>query len=777
MRKAKLAALVSATALVAGIKVSSADTLLFGTQADFGGSRFAPGGSSPLSGLFSPSGSYQVIQNPNPVPPGEIKQTNWLGFGSYNPATSGGGGGLVNPQDQYGDSIVFPNTSLGGVNYTANGIGNLDNYAPASGTGHTADAQLGTSYAGLTSPTGAMVIQGYTGGYDIVSTGEMLPDLPGTNTTSPAGEAFYKNLTSSTCIAYDITAPGGGTAPSSTYYETTFESYDSETLDSNKGFNVAGYMQANLNTTLANRDVNTYGTGSGFTIGNDDPGSFAVQHGSGAGSYWTVYLPYAFPTGYLASLNAATGNGGNPYAQFAIELNSGSDQVGDVTIDNIRTVSPTFAYANVSAGFIPSWNTAGMVNYNESAPNGDPTHGVLTQQGNWVGTVGGYGTPNGSGVSATFADLENGNTQVGLDTTQTLGVLNYNTLLYQYTLVPTSSVASTAGSLVFDNTVNAAPAQINDTNGGPASANYTQFIAVPVQLNSTTNVTVSRATDVLEITGAISGTGGLTMAGSGTLALDGSNTYSGGTSVSSGALLVLTSGALPSNKPVTITGGKVILSSSVTAGSQSASPPPTSSINLSSLAISSNGTLDLANNHIIINYGAAGGGDPIASISALIKSGFNGGAWTGTGITSSAAAANAGSYGIGYADSADAGNPAGLASGQIEIMYTLLGDANLDGKVNGADFAILATNFNKAVTGSSGWDQGDFNYDGKINGADFASLAGNFNKGASQSADAALTAFADANSLNLNVPEPATAGLGLLGAFGVLSRRRRSAKA
>ena len=42
-------------------------------------------------------------------------------------------------------------------------------------------------------------------------------------------------------------------------------------------------------------------------------------------------------------------------------------------------------------------------------------------------------------------------------------------------------------------------------------------------------------------------------------------------------------------------------------------------------------------------------------------------------------------------------------------MYTLLGDANLDGAVNGSDFAILATNFNKAV---SGWDAGDFNYDG-----------------------------------------------------------------
>jgi hypothetical protein len=52
---------------------------------------------------------------------------------------------------------------------------------------------------------------------------------------------------------------------------------------------------------------------------------------------------------------------------------------------------------------------------------------------------------------------------------------------------------------------------------------------------------------------------------------------------------------------------------------------------------------------------------------------------TPTGITSSAAQTNSTSYGIGYADFADANNPAGLSSGQIEIKYTLLGDANLDG--------------------------------------------------------------------------------------------------
>jgi hypothetical protein len=104
-------------------------------------------------------------------------------------------------------------------------------------------------------------------------------------------------------------------------------------------------------------------------------------------------------------------------------------------------------------------------------------------------------------------------------------------------------------------------------------------------------------------------------------------------------------------------------------------------------------------------------------------------------------------------------------------MYTLLGDANLDHKVNGTDFAILATNFNQAVTS---WDAGDFNYDFKANGSDFAELASNFNQGASQSDIAALESFAAANGLLASVPEPASTGLILLAGASWLTRRRRS---
>ena len=120
------------------------------------------------------------------------------------------------------------------------------------------------------------------------------------------------------------------------------------------------------------------------------------------------------------------------------------------------------------------------------------------------------------------------------------------------------------------------------------------------------------------------------------------------------------------------------LADNVTAGN----PLGSSNVTLGSLSISGNGTLDIGNNRVIIDYSSPAT-DPIASIAAWIKNGFYD--LSGPQILSSDIAADDAasglSYGIGYADGAD-GAVAGLPSGEIEIMFTLLGDANLDGQVN-----------------------------------------------------------------------------------------------
>jgi uncharacterized repeat protein (TIGR03803 family)/autotransporter-associated beta strand protein len=373
------------------------------------------------------------------------------------------------------------------------------------------------------------------------------------------------------------------------------------------------------------------------------------------------------------------------------------------------------------------------------------------------------------------------------------------------------TVFEVAPALTWNNSLGANPSDgktwdtvQNNWNNGSITTNYSDGNDVvfndenngnyDVTLDTTVNpasVTIN-ATGDYSITGSgtIGGTAALTNSGAGTLTLATANTYSGGTIVTNGKVTIEPTGSESSalaNGPLTITGGEVQLAKNVTEGSQSGSAP-TSNVTLTSLSISGNGTLDIGNNHIIITYGDDS--DPISTIVGYLQSGFNNGNWNGPGIVSSSIVAananpNAPQYGIGFSNGADQinGHPivSGLSSGQIEIKYTLLGDANLDGTVNGADFSILAANFGQGYTN---WDQGNFLFTPAVNGADFSALAHNFGQGdsgadvaISQTDIQALDAFALANNLTLPaigaVPEPAAAMLLLSTSVGTLLRRRR----
>ncbi|MBC7785040.1 MAG: autotransporter-associated beta strand repeat-containing protein, partial [Burkholderiales bacterium] len=309
-----------------------------------------------------------------------------------------------------------------------------------------------------------------------------------------------------------------------------------------------------------------------------------------------------------------------------------------------------------------------------------------------------------------------------------------------------------------------------DVGGVPTAitnANQKEFSAVTVMLGGAkvdTNGFDVGINNVLvhDATLGVTPDGGLLKSGTGTLSVGGVNTYTGPTSVTAGKLLTVN--GVKNRAAASISGNAVWevpingLALGVTA--VSSVTIPTSGANFA-------GTLELHDNDLIVDY--TGGSTSYASVLAKVKSGLPllGFGGNGTGITSAEVIAQgAGGVGLngtmlGVIDGGTSGGQVTSLSGftvpnpttSVLVKYTWRGDANLDGVVNGSDYALADTGFSG---GGTGWFYGDVNYDGVINGSDYALIDTGF------------------SSQTGPLPEPAMLSLLGLGAMSVLRRRRRA---
>jgi autotransporter-associated beta strand protein len=225
----------------------------------------------------------------------------------------------------------------------------------------------------------------------------------------------------------------------------------------------------------------------------------------------------------------------------------------------------------------------------------------------------------------------------------------------------------------------------------------------------------------------------------------------------------------------------------------------TPSVSIATSAGSFAGKLDLGSNDLDVTSAT------LAQVTAMVASGYHGGAWNGNGITSSAAAADSshltalgviindtganttGSntgiplYGVngGRATTFDGTTP---SDGDILVKYTYYGDCNLDGVVDGSDYSIIDSTYQMEhfvngvpATKIGGWYLGDFNYDGVVDGSDYTLMDNAFNQQSGQlgaNSEALLASATAQIGAGSSVPEPTSAGVVAAAAIAFLRRRR-----
>ena len=150
--------------------------------------------------------------------------------------------------------------------------------------------------------------------------------------------------------------------------------------------------------------------------------------------------------------------------------------------------------------------------------------------------------------------------------------------------------------------------------------------------------------------------------------------------------------------------------------------------------VASGTALDVAHGAVVVDY--SGGASPLGAIRDYLSAGFqvDGVIWDGPGLMSSAARDDAqGATALGVIDNFTTqydtvlggafgyGLPGGesIPATAILVRWTGLGDADLNGRVDGDDLIALLVGF---ANHGSLWEVGDFDFSGRVDGDDLIAL-------------------------------------------------------
>jgi autotransporter-associated beta strand protein len=285
-------------------------------------------------------------------------------------------------------------------------------------------------------------------------------------------------------------------------------------------------------------------------------------------------------------------------------------------------------------------------------------------------------------------------------------------------------------------------------NGGTLSITGALINSGTINVNNASNLVLAGAAALpsaaIVNVGSLASTYVSTSQAFNSLASAGNATFTAGTSIVGQGSGVgtgtgttgLTSGGITGTGNLTVNGTANVYASTITQNlltigsastvtiADSAAPGNTSAASVLT-DISNSGTLDLNNNDLIVLDTTQ-----YTTVRALIENAYDGGAWDKPGITSSSARANAGAYGLGYAQASTIGSTS--FDGQtfadaVLVKYTLLGDTQLRGTVGIGDYDTVLSNYGTAQD----WSGGDFHYGGVVGIGDYDDVLSNYGAHAS----------------------------------------------